>query len=307
MSGEHPPERAAPDEPAGDPPPADGLSRPRRLQNLVIAIVLVAELVALLGHPLFGWGPTRPTYAPTPAPLTYSPPLPPSGAAVLTRLAAVAAHRSGAVLAPHGTYAYVKREAWQLAPKLSGHAPPSDVVPVVIESWRDSAGSGRVVSLVRNPRSDATSVRVSAASGGPLPALSTSVVALVHRLQAAAPASSGPATGFLGLAALADDQPIAPAVQAAILLLLARTPGVINSGTVTDRAGRPGVAVSVDSAGSGQLVRSTLVFAPATGALLEADETLVGDPARSDVRQGAVLAYTTFLATGDVDSATARP
>jgi hypothetical protein len=82
---------------------------------------------------------------------------------------------------------------------------------------------------------------------------------------------------------------------------------VINSGTVTDRAGRPGVAVSVDSAGSGQLVRSTLVFAPATGALLEADETLVGDPARSDVRQGAVLAYTTFLATGDVDSATARP
>ncbi|HEY5430797.1 MAG TPA: CU044_5270 family protein [Solirubrobacteraceae bacterium] len=312
MAGEHPLDPATRDEPAGDPPRApsrpDAHSRPRRLQNLLIAIALLAEFVALIGHPLFGWGPTRATYAATPAPLTLSPPLPPSGAAVLIRLAAVAAQRSGLVGAPHGTYAYVKRETWQLAPQRSGHAPPSVVVPVIIESWRDlGGGTGRVVTLARDPRIKTGTPRVSAPSGAALPALAITAVALVRRLQAAAPAGAGPATGFLGLAGLTADQPVPPEAQAAILRLLARAPGVINSGTVTDRAGRPGVAVSVDSAGSGQLVRTTLVFAAATGALLEADQTLVGDPQRSDVQQGAVLAYTTFLAAGDVGSVTARP
>jgi len=249
MAGEHPPDPLVRGERGDDPPPAaprsDALSRPRRLQNLVIAVALLAELVALIGHPLFGWGPTRPTYAATPAPLDLSPPLPPSGAGVLIHLAAVAAERSAVVAARHGTYAYVKREAWQLAPQRSGHAPPSRVVPIIIESWRDlSGGTGRVVTVTRESRTGTSPPRVSAPSGAPLPALALSAVALVRRLQAAAPAGAGPATGFLGLAGLADVRPIPPAVEAAILRLLARAPGAINSGTVTDRAGRPGAAVT---------------------------------------------------------------
>jgi hypothetical protein len=96
-------------------------------------------------------------------------------------------------------------------------------------------------------------------------------------------------------------------VEAVILGVLARIPGVTNSGAVVDRDGRVGVAVSLDSDASGESVRYTLVFAPATGALLEADQTLSGDAQAPDVRQGAVIAYTTFLAAGYVDSTTASP
>jgi hypothetical protein len=286
----------------------DVLPRPRRLLNTVIAVALLAELVALIGHPLFGWGPGKPTYAATPAALDYHQPLPPSGSAVLIRLADVAAQRSAVVPVPHGAYAYVRRQTWQLAPRRPGHSDRAPVIPAVIESWRRYlGGAGRAVTVVRNPRSGVVTTRTTSPSGGALPALSTSPVALVHRLETAAPPGSGPATGFFGLATMAAVEPIPPASEAAILRLLAHSPGVLNAGAVIDRAGRPGVAVSIDSNGPGQLVRSTLVFAPSTGALLEADETLIGDPQRSDLRQGAVLAYTTFLAAGRVDSPTARP
>lgn len=47
------------------------------------------------------------------------------------------------------------------------------------------------------------------------------------------------------------------------------------------------------------MIRCTLIFDQRTGALLEAERALVGvAPKQLDVPTGAILAYTTFLASG---------
>jgi hypothetical protein len=90
-------------------------------------------------------------------------------------------------------------------------------------------------------------------------------------------------------------------VQAAILRLLARIGGLINTGSVVDRDGRPGVAVSLDSAFTGVMTGYTLIFDQQTGDLLDAEQTLIGKPRKDlDVQADSIIAYTTFLASGYV-------
>lgn len=107
-----------------------------------------------------------------------------------------------------------------------------------------------------------------------------------------------------GLALL---QPVPPRAESAILRVLARSPGLIDSGEVTDRAGRRGVAVSLDSAYTGLPTRYTLIFDPGTGGLLGEEESLLGNPGRLGVGPTAVIAYTAFLSSGYVATPTARP
>ncbi len=64
------------------------------------------------------------------------------------------------------------------------------------------------------------------------------------------------------------------ALEAAALRVLAAQEGLVVRGTTTDRAGRAGVAVSVDSGYSGLPTRYTLIFNPATGMLLDAEQVL---------------------------------
>jgi hypothetical protein len=107
------------------------------------------------------------------------------------------------------------------------------------------------------------------------------------------------------------EQPVPSNVESTILRVLATSPGLINSGTVVDRAGRPGVAVSLDSRNppgvSGPRMRYTLIFSPSTGSLLGEEETLIGNPGKLDVPRGAVLDYTVFLSSSYVDSSPTRP
>jgi hypothetical protein len=169
----------------------------------------------------------------------------------------------------------------------------------VTQSWLAPDGSGRIVQTTAGTRR--TSVReLAAGSGHTLPSLSTSPAALGRLLGLGSPPGDG--REFAALAAVTSDQPIAPRTQAAVLGLLARIPSLVNLGTVVDRAGRSGVAIGLSPNGTGAPVRDTVVFSPATGALLEFDETLEGDGGALQVRPGAVLAYTTFLAAGDVAS-----
>jgi hypothetical protein len=81
---------------------------------------------------------------------------------------------------------------------------------------------------------------------------------------------------------------------------------LVNRGSVIDRAGRPGVAVTLDSSYSGLLTRYTWIFDPHTGALLGNEEMLI-DPGKLHVRSGSVIAYTTFLASGSSSSASSPP
>jgi hypothetical protein len=132
-------------------------------------------------------------------------------------------------------------------------------------------------------------------SATPLPALTTNSQRLAAALGFSGRPGSGSAAQFQAFTALAARQPLQPQVRADLEMLLARLPGLIYSGEVPDRAGRPGVAVSIDAPSDGHQIRTVLIFDPQTGALLESDQILVSEPGRLPLREGAVLAYTTFL------------
>jgi hypothetical protein len=274
------------------------------VQNALVAAAILAEFVVIIGHPLFGWGAT--TYAATPRPLVLTAPLPPSGRAVLLTLSATAARQPVQLLTPGQRYAYVRRQGWKLARRERGESPPAHVVTTVTESWTAAGGAGRSVTTATGPKG-ATVADTAVAGGHPLPALAANEAALARTLGLGYPGPVPSARQFVAFTDVADRQPIAGPVEAVMLKLLALTPGAINSGTVTDRGGRRGVAVSVESGYTGAEILYTLIFDPTTGQLLESDQTLSGDPGDLDVPQGSVLAYTTFLTSGHVAGTTTGP
>jgi hypothetical protein len=245
--------------------------RARSAVNGLIFMALLVQAVWLIGHVLFDWG--AKTYPPTPSALVFDAPSPPSGADVLLRLSAVAAGQSSPPWPANAPYAYVKTRSWRLAAHATGVATRTST------GWR-------------------TRTQV--------PALSDARAADA-RLLAAGNRSGGWAPGwaFADLVALARNRPIPGDAEAVLLRVLASIPGIANDGTTTDRAGRDGAAVSLDSGYSGEPITYTLIFDPRTGALLEADETLAGSPHRLDALAGSVVAYTTFLSAGYVSAPTA--
>lgn len=252
-----------------------------------------------------------PALAATPPPLAYHPfERAPSGRALLLQLAAVAA-RQPATGAASEPYAYVRTAGWYLSTQASGHQAHSEVVATMRESW--IAANGFDQWITRRVPGDGSHVSVTAlgprtgrdASSGPSRLrLSTIPAVSAHELDIGHPRRIGPVERFVSLTDLALNQPIPPRAQAAVLRVLAHSPGLIDSGRVTDRAGRPGVAVSLDSAYAGLPTRYTLIFNPNTGGLPGEEETLLGNPGKLNVRPRSVIAYTAFLASGYVASRT---
>jgi hypothetical protein len=284
-----------------------GDTRPRShsIQNALVAGAILAEFVLIIGHALFGWGAT--TYAATPRPLVYNAPQPPSGRQVLLALSIAAARQPAPLALARTPYAYVRVKQWHLAVPKDGRPPVTVVHPTVTQSWLGGPnGGGRLVSSTSTPKG-ATHTDLTLAAGHPLPVLSASPSALAHRFGLGYPGPVPSARQFVAFTVIADSLPISPPVEAAILRLLALTPDVTNSGTATDRDGRPGIAVSVESDYTGVEISYTLVFNQSTGRLLEADQTLTGDPGKLGVPQGSVVAYTTYLASGYTDNTTSAP
>ena len=158
--------------------------------------------------------------------------MPPSGADVLLRLSAEAANQSSPPWPAATPYAYVRVRSWSLRT----HTAQSKVRPATSAAWR---------------------------SRGEVPALSASAPVLA-RLLATGSRSGGWAPGweFVDLARLTQSRPVPGAAQAVLLRILSAIPGVVNQGTTTDRAGRIGAAVSLDSSYSGEPITYTLIFDP---------------------------------------------
>ncbi|MFJ8730532.1 CU044_5270 family protein [Streptomyces bauhiniae] len=92
-----------------------------------------------------------------------------------------------------------------------------------------------------------------------------------------------------------QDHVFSPAQRAALLRVLAATPGVVHTGTVEDRAGRTGEAFSLTGRFGGLPNKRTLVFDPTTGNLLAYEEQLQQDTGKLRVRPYSVIGYSTFL------------
>ncbi|MFI6762535.1 CU044_5270 family protein [Micromonospora sp. NPDC050417] len=122
----------------------------------------------------------------------------------------------------------------------------------------------------------------------------TDPAGLAEQLSAHEPFSNGPQAVTRAVASMYRYHEMPPALRAAVLHVLSDTKGLVYRGRVVDRAGRSGVAVSVDSAAGA--TRDLAVLDPETGALLSYEQLALISPPRSAVRAPAVISYVLYLA-----------
>jgi hypothetical protein len=271
------------------------VARPRQIQNAVLGAAIAAELIFLIGHPLFGWGPHRRHFAVTPPALSLAPAAPPSARSTLLRLAATAA---GQPAPARRRYAYVHSQTWDWTRQVHASERPDYPRYRIITSWTAATGQGRVLTVQRTAGGFHTGPAVDVRHD-PTVDLDRSRAQLARTLGLGPGAPKSVVDQFTTVAAVALGQPVPPAAQAKLLRLLAADSGLVDSGTTTDRSGRRGVAVSITSTpAAGSAVRATLVLDPVTGGLLEADTTLESSSGTIDVPVGGLLGYDVFLRSG---------
>ncbi|MCZ2803572.1 CU044_5270 family protein [Modestobacter sp. VKM Ac-2983] len=288
------------------------LPRPRWAIAGLVAAVLAIAVIALMTFSPGGGGQTA--YAATPDQLT-----------VLGDDAFAAAGLSASASAPEllrtiaeraagapddtgqGMYARIRTESWNLFTRIDGERVSSEVVPQTLTSWTAPDGSGKSVTALAFPggKTDITTVEGGAGSRAlmwPLGSLSSDPVTLADQLGAEHPASNGPAERLVAVADLTREQPIKPPVRAAVLRYLAETPGLSTTGMVTDRAGRTGLAVHVDSSMGGLPERRTVIIDPSDGRVLGTETMLTTTAGELNVRAPSVISYTSYLEAAYVGS-----
>ncbi|RKN38655.1 CU044_5270 family protein [Micromonospora endolithica] len=296
---------------------AVGSVRPRLpRRRLVVAAAGAAVLAAAAGAvALETFRQPQPAFAATPAILNYGPPATAEPASArLQRLAALAAAQP-VPQRPAGTVEYLESANWFLNSSISGGRTTSAVVPQQWRSWRTDEDAGRMVKKDLPPtfRTDADrrewqrqggrigsseEVRDSATGGfysrfqGPVP---TDAGVLRQWLTAGASAHEAPVQYLEDVAELAGVRLLNPAQRAAVLQLLADLPGVTVSGSVTDRAGRPGEAFSIVSDVHGLPAQYTVIVDSGTGALLGYEEMLTTTAGKLNVTVPAVISYRSYL------------
>lgn len=288
--------------PAAPPVPRQAVAvrRPGRLGLAVaLATVLVLALsVAVLGRELGLDRPAGGAFAATPAPLRYTP-AGEDAAAALRRVA----DRTAALpdTTGDGRYALVETRSWDLSTLVDGdRRVTSAVVESRTSTWIADDGSGRRARMYQVPGERPHVDDTTSSAGGlslmwPLRSLPADDAALARELERGHPVENGPAERLVAIGDAYRQMPLPPAVRAAVLRYLATTPGLMLTGRVVDRAGREGLAVSVDSDHSGLPTRYTLIFDPADGRLLGSEDTLTTTAGKLGVRVPSVIAYTVFL------------
>jgi hypothetical protein len=276
------------------PPPA----RPRRGPLPVAAAAVAVMLVAVAVWGDVG-GSGRPAIAATPPLL--QPLGPPTGPArPVLEQAAVAALN----LSPpgDGTHAHVRIASWYLSTEVSGGQARSEIIPAVTERWTGPDGA---TTVARSEGDGATAEVERYAPGeyGTVVAadLPAEPAALRDALLGNEQVPDGPellddAEGILRAG------PLTPAQLSTLWGALALQPDLQVFGPVTDRAGRQGVAVGLDTDYGGLPSRLLLLLDPATGRPLGNEEILTTDPGLLNVAIPSVIGYEAYLETGWVDA-----
>jgi hypothetical protein len=267
------------------------LPRRQLFGNLVVWAALLAVGIVLVVRVTGGGSSAS---AATPRPLHYVAPGPggPTGRQLLLDLARTAERQATQVREPVGGYAYVKTSGWYRA--VGQGADQQQPFPQTSQSWLSPAGHGEVISTTTGGSSRSREV-VRPGSSPAFLTLATTPSVLRRQLAVGHPTSDGPQEQMVAFTDLASRQPIPLASESGILRLLSRIHGLVNQGNVIDRAGRHGIAVSLDSTLLGD--RYTLIFDPRDGQLLGFEQTLIRPPPKLQLHRGAVMAYTTILAS----------
>ena len=274
----------------------------RLLLTGVTGVVAAGVVVATSSQPGGdGGGPERrhhTAYAATPAMLSYEPVATElDGPATLRRIANHVQRLPDDI--GSGPYAHVERQSWDLYTRVDGERASSHVLPRRTETWRAADCSGLVVTTAVRPGPDREVSQRYGPGGLPSPwapgSLSADPDTLADQLAIGHPTENGPAERLQAVEHAYDDMPLSPEVRAAVLRYIADTPGIRLTGRVTDRAGRPGLAFSLDSDYSGLPTRYTVIIASESGRLLGSEEMLTSTPGKLNVPVPSVIAYTAYL------------
>ncbi len=314
----------------GTPPSVRGPVRrdPRTVRSAVASIVVLA-LVAVGVVVAAGGGGSGRHYVAL-QPLDYSRASNPvRGAPVLGQLASAAQAQppSGA-----GEWYYLESASWStFAGGTPSARPPG--MPTVVEQWIGQNGVQRIVTHSDLPAPPAgldawlraglpltggdVQTHTGGAAAGQFPAeLSTDAATLEDQLLTAEVGSSttgaagGPPRSEELIAAVKDlraQREMTPALQAAVLRMLAAQPSIVSLGTATDRLGRLVQAVGLDSTSSGLPTRHVLLFDPTTGELLGAEDILTKSAGQLGVPIPSVVSYVIYVRDGLVRSDTSLP
>ncbi len=234
--------------------------------------------------------------------------------ATLRRLARVAAARPAA---PHpGDIAYVRTDNWFFTASMDGKTRAVGIRPVASETWTAPDGSGvrhdRTSPPLRLegwlPPGDPTGTVESTT----LPA-GTQIQPTAAQLAAAAgpggvraalidgigcvPGSSEADCLLQDIPQVHNQQVVPGVVDSEMWQMLAAEKGVVTLGAVTDRAGRPAIAITT-SLELVAPVRCVLLIDPSDGALLGFEQVAMDPKAGYVLDVPAVVGFTAYLASG---------
>ncbi len=303
--------------------PSKPLSRrfaPGFVPALAVAIALIAVSVGTERSS---------TQAPvaTPAMLDFRLVAAESASQLLDRMAQ-AADRQPALPPVGREFWYLRTANWHLTTAVSEKT-TSLVRPRIQEVWVGANGSARVVEATAapippadgSPASEKEAVNALPSGGGAVTTdyapgeystgqriLSTDPAVLAQQfLSPNNPDIPDNVETLVAIISRLRQQPLPPPLLAAMYRVLGGLSGVEDAGTVTDRAGRPGVAIAMTSDYSGLPTRYVLIIDPDTAAPLANEQILTTDAGKLKVPIPSVSSYTTYVRTGTVPGIDARP
>ncbi|MER6443116.1 hypothetical protein ABT275_43515 [Streptomyces sp. NPDC001185] len=200
------------------------------------------------------------------------------------------------------------QESWSLSTRIGGRQITSAVVPEHRDSWKRADGSVTWSVKEEKPKFQNSGQKklwdqqwaaideptTRTGKGGSSYGNPPAPAGMKHWLEEGSP---GDTAGFISesLVQKLMTNHLTPEQRAASLRVLETKKDLKFSGTAKDRAGREGLAFTVESDSSGLPSKHTLVINPDDGKVLAYEELLTGDPGALKVKTPAVINYVTFL------------
>lgn len=277
---------------------------PSRSMTMVLAAAVLSVLVVVGATAVLQL--RTPTVA-TPAALSFTPLPHQTPQTLLSGLA----RKAGAQPPPPGSgrYQYVRSTNYNLqtGQTTSGKLLSSGIELTHRQTWFAPDATGRILqSSPGDPTAfiDDTETRAGAMGYTPVPA-SGPVPVLVQQLLRAHPhQSAGQWLTFLRETAM--QQVMTPTLQQALLTLIAPLPGLTLDGQVTDRTGRPGVAISAVDNTRRPPEKVILVLNPDTGMLLDSEQVALKSGGLP-ITAPATIGYSIYLTSGYTPNTTTTP
>lgn len=232
-------------------------------------------------------------------------------------LALSAAAASSKSISENGPVQYVQTDNWFVSREDSEKVSTSELVPTVVQSWLAPDGSQTIVEttgrrlrvdgrgLTPAPRSSSARADQEFPPGSAdakrIANLGTTSTAVRRELiqtagcERDASSTSRAQCLYQEITGLFNQYVIPPKVASLFWQLLADEPGFRSLGSVTDRAGRPGIGISVISSDAPEF-RSVLVISPSTGQLLGTEVILIKTNTELGLKAPAINSFSAILA-----------